>query len=58
MRLDTSHIRTLDVGITPEEEQDLFDVGADTMRSFLETFDLDGYLRDCRGGGGAPIVRP
>ncbi len=50
VRLDTSHIRTLDVGITAEEEQDLFDVGADTMRTFLEGFDMAGYLQDCRGG--------
>jgi NTE family protein len=50
VRLDTSHIRTLDMGITAEEEQALFDLGAEAMRAFLTSWDNDAYVEDCRGG--------
>lgn len=50
VRLDVSHVRTLDVGITAAEEQELFDLGAAAMERFLDGYDHDGYVTDCRGG--------
>jgi NTE family protein len=50
VKLDTSHIRTLDVGITEEEERLLFEMGAETMREFLRSWDMSAYSGDCRGG--------
>ncbi len=47
--LDTSRIRTLDVRITPQEEDELFDVGRSTMAAFLDGWDLDTWSQDCRG---------
>lgn len=46
--LSTAHIRTLDVGITPEQEDDLFEIGADAMRTFLTTWDFDAHRHRCR----------
>ncbi|MFT5222144.1 MAG: NTE family protein, partial [Glaciecola sp.] len=47
--LDTSHVRTLDVRITPQEEDALFEVGRSTMATFLDAWDHQKWARDCRG---------
>ncbi len=49
VRLDVSHARTLDVRITEAEERELFDIGADAMARFLDGWDHDAYVTDCRG---------
>ncbi len=47
--LDTSHVRTLDVRITRDEEDQLFEVGHQTMTAFLDQWDQDAWAKDCRG---------
>lgn len=47
--LDTSGIRTLDVRITPEQQDELFSIGYDAVQRFLERWDLDLYRQQCRG---------
>lgn len=46
--LNTAHIRTLDVGITAEEEDGLFEIGATTMAAFLDGWDFADHAQRCR----------
>lgn len=48
IRIDTSATLSLDVGMTPEEEQALFRAGVEATERFLADFDHEAWLEDCR----------
>lgn len=49
--MQTTGVRSLDVRITHDEEDTLFEVGATAMREFLATYDHETYRLRCRQGG-------
>lgn len=48
IRVDASAVLMLDVRMTPDEEQQLFDEGVRATRAFLDGYDHDAWTADCR----------
>lgn len=46
--VDTGEVGVLDFGIAQAEADALYDAGAAAARAFLDDWDLDAYVRDCR----------
>lgn len=48
IRVDASSVLTLDVGMTPAEEQQLFEEGVKATEAFLAGYDHEAWQHDCR----------
>ncbi len=49
IRVDTTGIASMDVGMSQESAQELFEAGFGAVQDFLDRFDVEAHLRDCRG---------
>src|SRR3954447_3724555 len=52
--VDTSGISPVDFGITDEQQEQLLTAGREAAVAFLQDWDFDSYLAQCRGTGEVP----